>query len=532
MGWIVPLLLLGAPPDGTEGKIDLLVRSRLKEKGIPPSPRCPDEVFVRRAYLDAIGTLPTSAEVRGFLADRDPGKRARLIDALLARPEFAEYWGLKWGDLLRVKSEFPSNLWPNAVQAYDRWIRDALRTNMPYDRFARELLTSTGSNFRVPPVNFYRAFQDRSPRAIAENVALVFLGMRLEDAGWTEEQILGFSAFFAGIAYKSTDEWKEEIVFFNPEGRLLDPKTKKPVAPTPLGGRPLEIPPGRDPRIDLADWLTAPDNPWFARAIANRIWYWLTGRGIVHEPDDLRPDNPPWSAELLDFLAREVVAGGYDLKRIFRLVLNSETYQRSAEPLPGNEADDTGFARYRVRRLDAEVLLDAINQITGGGEKYTSPIPEPFTYLPADQRAIAIADGSIEAPVLELFGRPPRNTSFESERSNAPSVFQAQHLLNSSHIQKKIEQSRPLIQLALGAALAPPAAGGPGRLRAGGPRAAPGGGERVVEELYLRILSRFPTEEEKRAVSAYFASSKRRPFESLCDVVWALINTKEFLLKH
>jgi hypothetical protein len=519
-------------------RIDDLVLAALKAKGIPPSDRCTDEVFVRRVFLDAVGTLPTSAEVRNFLADRSPEKRSRLVDALLDRPEFAEYWALKWGDLLRVKSEFPSNLWPNAVQAYDRWIRDSVRENKPYDKFVRELLTSTGSNFRVPPVNFYRAFQDRSPRMIAENVALLFMGVRLESSGFEEGQILGFAAYFAKIGYKNTDEWKEEIILFNPEGKLTDPKTGKPVRPAPPRGKPPDLTPDKDPRIALADWLTARDNPWFARCIANRVWFWLLGRGIVHEPDDMRPSNAPWSEDLLAFLAKEVAGGGYDLKRLYRLILNSGAYQRSSKPNAWNAADEAGFARYRVRRIEAEPLLDAINQITGSGEKYTSAIPEPFTFLPADQRAIALADGSIESPFLELFGRPPRNTSFESERTSAPSVFQSQHLLNSSHIQRKIVQSRELQQLA-GTA---PRAGGPGRGFARRPQPAGEGagaaaGERpgtprVLEELYLRILSRYPTDEEKRIALDYVASSKRRPFESFCDLVWALINSKEFLLKH
>ncbi|MCX6998529.1 MAG: DUF1549 and DUF1553 domain-containing protein [Kiritimatiellaeota bacterium] len=433
-------------------RIDELVLARLKEQGVPPSELCDDAVFVRRVFLDALGTLPTPAEVRGFLADHSPDKRARLIDRLLARSEFAEYWGLKWGDLLRVKAEFPSNLWPNAVQAYDRWIRDSLRSNKPYDRFARELLTATGSNFRDPPSNFYRAFQERTPRQIAENVALVFMGLRLADSGLTEDQLLGFSAFFAKVGYKNTDEWKEEIVFFKPDGQVLNPITKQPVAPTPLGGPPLLLPLERDPRVAFADWLTAPGNSWFARSMANRIWFWLLGRGIVHEPDDMRTSNPPWSPALLTYLAQELADHHYDLQHIYRLILNSRTYQLSSRPNRWNAADAQGFSHYRLRRLDAEPLLDAINQITGTGEKYSSMIPEPFTFLPNDQRAIALADGSIELPFLELFGRPPRNTSFESERNAAPSVFQAQHLLNASHIQKKIEQSPVLRQLATGQA--------------------------------------------------------------------------------
>ncbi|MGD0091949.1 MAG: DUF1553 domain-containing protein [Planctomycetota bacterium] len=544
-------------------RIDELVRARLLEEGIPPSEKCSDEVFIRRVHLDVIGTLPLPTEVRAFLANKQPDKRSKLIDELLARGEFGEYWGLKWGDLLRVKAEFPSNLWPNAVQAYDRWIRDSIRDNKPYDQFARELLTSSGSNFRAPPINFYRAFQERSPRQIADNVALVFMGLRLGDAGLTEEQILGFSAFFAKVGYKLTDEWKEEIVFFKPAGQLLDPKTKKPVQPTPLGGKPLEIPPDKDPRPVFASWLTAPENPWFAKSIVNRVWFWLLGRGIVHEPDDMKPSNAAWSPYLLEFLANELVSHKYDLKHIYRLILNSNTYQLASRTNSWNASDLTGFSHYQVRRLDAEPLLDAINQVTGSGEKYSSAIPEPFTFLPNDQRAIALADGSIESPFLELFGRPSRNTSFESERAATPSVFQEQHLLNSSHIQKKIEQSWVLWYLAYGpptpgTAGATPAARGTqagrgaggtaaaagGAGGAGGAAGAAGGGQGqwtmptgplkpyVIEALYLRVLSRFPTEDERRTADVYLKSAKRKPYESFCDLAWALLNSKEFILKH
>ncbi len=503
----------------SSNRIDELVLAKLKQTGFPPSPKCADEVFIRRVYLDVAGTLPTTETVRRFLADTTPGKRRTLIDELLNKKEFADYWGLKWGDLLRVKSEFPCNLWPNAVQAYDHWIRDSLRWNKPYDQFVRELLTANGSNFRVPPANFYRAFQDRSPVPIAETVALLFMGIRLHDAGWTEAQVLGFSAFFAKVGYKATDEWKEEIVFFQPDGALTNPATGRVVLPTLPGGRPLQLDAGRDPRVVFAEWLTAPGNPWFARALANRVWFWLLGRGIVHEPDDMKPSNPAWSPELLAWLETELVSHQYDLKHLYRLILNSNTYQLDSKTTPWNAADVTGFSHYRMRRLDAEPLLDAINQITGGTEKYTSAIPEPFTVLPVDQRAITLADGSMESPFLELFGRPPRNTSFESERNTATSVFQAQHLLNSSYVEMKIERSWQLAQVAKGSS---------GMLLTIDKVA----NSNIVDDLYLRILSRFPVPEERQRATVYLESPKRKPGESVCDLVWAMINTKEFILKH
>lgn len=521
-----------APPESFEilstgSRIDELVLIKLKQTGMAPSARCTDEVFLRRVYLDVIGTLPTPAEARSFLANRNADKRSKLIDSLLARPEFSEYLGLKWGDLLRVKSEFPCNLWPNAVQAYDRWIRDCIRTNMPYDRFVRELLTSNGSNFRVPQVNFYRAFQDRTPVPVAENVALVFMGMRLRGAGLSNDQILGFSAFFAKVGYKTTDEWKEEIVFFKPEGRLMDAATNLVVLPTPLDGEPLRLKPDQDPRLAFADWLTAPENPWFARNIVNRIWLWLMGRGIIHEPDDLRPDNQPWSNELLEYLEKALVHDNYDLKSIYRIILNSGTYQLDSRPNRWNSADSEGFSHYRIRRLDAEPMLDAINQIFGSGEKYTSSIPEPFTVLPGDQRAIALADGSMESPFLELFGRPARNTSFESERIAFPSVFQAQHMLNSGHIQKKIDNCAELKKLVSG-----PSKSGEKSNRLTPEERVKSVHSNLVENLYLRVLSRFPDDEEIACAITYLESSKRKPAESACDLAWALINSREFVLRH
>ena len=519
LGGCLPWVQGAVPPHS----IDEIVLSTLKAKRIRPSELCTDEVFIRRVYLDTLGTLPTPGEVRRFLADQDPAKRDKCVDLLLQRPEFAEYLGLKWGDLLRVKSEFPSNLWPNAVQTYDRWIRDSFRANKPYDQFVRELLTASGSNFRAPPANFYRAFQDRSPRQIADNVALVFMGVRLSELGLSEAQLLGFSAFFSKIGYKGTDEWKEEIVFFNPDGTLLNPIDGKPVRPMLLDGKVFELPVDQDPRVAFARWLTAPENPWFARALVNRIWHWLLGRGIVHEPDDMRASNPPWSPPLLAFLEKELVGHQFNLKHIYRLILTSRVYQFSSVPNSKNKSDSAGFSHYRIRRVEAEPLLDAINQITGSGEKYTSSIPEPFTFLPDDQRAITLADGSIELPFLELFGRPSRNTSYESERVSAPSVFQAQHLLNSSHIQRKIEKSWVLNQMitARAKAIAKPDA-----------QVLKQENKKLTEELYLRILSRYPSLSEVELTDAYLASPKRTFTQSVHDLTWALINSKEFILKH
>ncbi len=492
----------GVVSDSPQNGVDTFVLALLKERGIEPASLCSDEVFVRRVYLDTIGMLPTAMEVQNFLVDARPSKREALIDALLARDEFADYWAMKWCDLLRVKAEFPINLWPNAVQAYHHWIRDAIRENMPYDQFAREMLTSSGSNFRVPAVNFYRAIQGREPTAIGDAVALTFLGARA--SSWPESRRAGLAAFFSRLSYKKTGEWKEEIVCMNPE-------LGGPVSAVFPDGTPVEIAPDRDPRVVFADWLIDPNNPWFARNAVNRIWAWLMGRGIIHEPDDIRADNPPVNPDLLEYLEKDLTGSKYDLRHIYRRILTSRTYQQAS--IPRSDAPDAEalFAHYIVRRLDAEVLIDNLDTLCGVSESYSSPIPEPFTYVPGYQRTVELADGSITSPFLELFGRPARDTGLDTERNNQPTDDQALHMLNSSHIQRKIENSTRLNAL-LQATRDDP--------------------EQCLRSLYINILSRYPTQEEVDAARQYLRNSGVTPKQAACDLVWALFNSKEFLYRH
>jgi hypothetical protein len=506
-----------------QNRIDELVFGRLETLGIQPAHLCTDAVFIRRVYLDVIGTLPTAQDVRDFLADQDTAKRAKLIDRVLQRDEFADYWALKWSDLLRVKSEFPINLWPNAVQTYHRWIRTSIFDNVPYDRFVQEMLKSSGSNFRVGPVNFYRAMQGNDPTTIAKTVALTFMGTRAET--WPAERLAGMAAFFSQLGFKSTAEWKEQIVFFDPSKGTPPAKDQapapgpakpgaevKPAAPAvPIfpDGTPARIAPDQDPREVFADWLTTPQNPWFARAIANRIWSWLLGRGIVQEPDDIRPDNPPVNPELLTWLEHELVNAHFDLKHLYRLILNSQTYQLSCIPRTENPAGAANFAYYPLRRLDAEVLIDAICQITGTHEKYSSPIPEPFTFIPEEQRSIALADGSITSSFLEMFNRPARDTGLESERNNRPSPDQRLHLLNSTHILRKIDQSPMLRPLRMSKT--------------------PGDN---VRRIYLTVLSRPPTAAEMQAMQNYAQTGPVKGRDVLVDLTWALMNSDEFLYRH
>ena len=482
--------------------VDTRVLAALQAKGIEPAHPCSDEVFIRRVYLDVIGTLPEPADVRQFLQDGRPDKRAALIEALLQRDEFADYWALKWGDLLRAKAEFPVNLWPNAVQAYHRWIRDAVKENRPYDQFVRELLTSSGSNFRVPPVNFHRAVQGREPSARAEAVALTFLGTRL--ASWPADRRDGLAAFFSRVAFKKTDEWKEEIVY-------LDLTPTGPLEAMLPDGTTARIGPDDDPRAAFADWLITPDNPWFTRNIANRVWAWLLGRGVIHEPDDIRPDNPPVNPELLTYLEQELVGARYDLKHIYRLILNSRTYQQSSVPQSDRPDAEAMFAHYLVRRLDAEVLVDALDWVGGTGQSYSSPIPEPFTYIPGDQRSIELGDGSITSLFLEMFGRPARDTGLESERSNQPTDAQRLYLLNSTDVHRRIANSPRLRRVAI---------------------AARGDRVELIRGVYLTLLSREPMPAEQAAAEAYLQTPGLGAGEAATDLAWALINTMEFLYRH
>ncbi len=542
------------------GRIDALVFERLEQLDIQPAHVCSDSVFVRRVYLDVIGTLPTAREAREFLLDRDPNKRRALIDRLLERDEFADYWAMKWSDLLRVKAEFPINLWPNAAQAYHRWIRTSIKDNMPYDQFAREMLTANGSNFRVGPVNFYRAVKSRTPQGLAQAVALAFMGVRTEN--WPEDRLAGMAVFFSHIKYKPTGEWKEEIVTYEPDTATLP--TSPGIAPQAVfpDGTPAALTTQRDPRAIFADWLIDANNPWFGRNIVNRVWFWLLGRGIIQEPDDIRPDNPPSHPVLLEYLEQELVASKYDLQHIYRLILNSKTYQLSSVPQSDSPEAAANFARYPLRRLEAEVLIDALNQITGSTEQYSSAIPEPFTYIPEGQRSIALPDGSITSSFLDMFGRPSRDTGLLSERSNRPTPDQRLHLLNSSHIRRKIETSPKLLALLQTRASARTgkannfrksrvnkkqgsSARNLGQSKRSGRSesdqnssrtvgsSAVGAtqSEQVVTALYLAILSRFPTNEEVRRVSQYEESASSRR-DAIIDLAWALINSAEFLYRH
>jgi hypothetical protein len=495
-------------------RVDKPVFDLLTQKQITPAAICSDAVFLRRVYLDVIGTLPTVKETTDFLNSKQPDKRIKLIDLLLERPEFIDYWALKWGDTLRVKAEFPIRLWPNGAMVYHRWIRDSIRSNKPMNQFARELLLATGSNFRNPPANFYRAVQNRDPNSIAETVALTWLGVRLEY--WQREKQNQFADFFSRIAYKNSAEWKEEIVYWN-DKPLESPELTLP------DGQKIRVAENQDPRSAFTNWLVTPQNPWFTKNLANRIWFQIFGRGIVHEPDDFRENNPPSNPELLDLLTSELVRSNYDFRQLLRLILNSRTYQLSSIPKTTHPNAESLFAFYPSRQVGAEVLQDMFRQILSVNIQYASDVPEPFTYIPDWRRTITVADGSITSPFLEIFGRPTRDNGMESDRNLNATVSQRMFLVNSSEMMQWVENSWRLRNAANAAAST---GKNPEERRI-----------LMFHYLWLTILTRYPTDREIEKAKTLFdpkQSSQIKRSETVIyqDLIWTLFNTKEFLCRH
>lgn len=517
LGWLGLLLPTMAQPGAIQpyeaeqfvtrqGEIDKIVFEGMRKAKVEPARPCSDEVFLRRVSLDVAGRLPTLEETRSFLKDPDNRRRERLIDELLASEDYIDYWTMRWCDVLRVKSEFPINLWPDAVQAYHRWIREQVAANRPYHEMATELLTASGSNFREPAVNFFRAVPGKGPEPIAAAVALTFMGSRIEH--WPAPMRKDLEDLCGSVIFKPTSEWKEVIVCPDP-GRFKAFTLRLP------DDTEVEVEPGADAREAFAAWLTSPRNEVFARAGANRIWAWVFGRGVVHEADDLRPDNPPGVPGLLEHLAATFAADGYDQRKLLRRILNSRTYQLSFIPRSNDPRVPELFAAYPVRRLEAEVLLDALCSLTGRKEGYMSPIPEPFTHVPPSDRSVRLADASITSPFLEMFGRSSRDSGLLSERDNDMTAAQKLYLLNSNSLQQQLRNSPALRDIT--------------RVRRNrGPR-------EVVESVYLRLLSRKPTYEEYGVALGERAALRKSGAPSadkVEDLVWALINSKEFLHRH
>ena len=446
------------------------------------SERCSDEIFLRRAYLTVTGALPTPSECVDFFEDSNPNKREVLIDRLIKSELGLKYMQMRWGDILRIKSEFPSNLWPNGVQAYNRWIYEQLMNNVPYDKMVRSLLLSSGSNFRAPAANFYRGFQKRSSRNFYDNINLLFLGNReCDDNG---------NICFSQIKFKSTKEWKEEIVY-------LDIHKKVPYQDIELeDGTMFKLRADSDWREPYVNWLTSDRNRRFAEVMANRMWFWVFGRGIVHEPDNWTEENKPSDPELLNSLTEYFIASKYDMQALLKRILLSEQF---------NSVDD-----FVPQRLPAEVIVDALASVTGVWSTYTSRVPEPFTFYPPRTRATHLGDATVSSSELELFGKVSRDVSLESQRNNGITSRQLLYLMNSSELESRIRRSQILQRIYVNSANI----------------------EQLADSITLLVLSRRATADEVAMYSDYMAKNELPLMEVAIDIMWMQLNSNEFLYNH
>lgn len=501
------------PPE--HNYIDKLVDHKLKMLNILPSTLCTDQEFLRRAYMDVCGILPTSEEAKAFLADTDPQKRAKLIDKLLERPEYADFWTLKWSDVLRSNRK---TIQLAGVHKFQEWLLESIRDNQPFDEMVREIITSDGSTYANPPANYYRVA--REPTALAETTAQLFFGIRMQCCKchnhpfekWTQDDYYSLAAFFARVKQKrDPNEDKApagqppvgaELIFLDRAGEVTQPRTNKQMPPRFLGGTVPIIPPQQDRREVLAAWLTSGENTFFTKATVNRVWYHLLGRGIVDPVDDFRDSNPASNEDLLTALAKDFVEHKFDIKHVIRTVMNSRTYQLSAATNETNKDDSRYFSHAVTRLHTAEQLLDAICTATG--------IPEKFAGLPMGTRATQLPDGEVNHVFLKTFGQPARELACECERENDSNLAQALQLINGPTIHDKLRNPNNRIGQTLNAKKTE---------------------AEMISDLYLATLSRTPNEAEIKAVTDHIAKTadKRKAWE---DVQWALINSKEFLFRH
>ncbi len=517
----VPLGVPVADLPPAKNFVDAAVFANLKELGIPPSPVCDDGTFLRRVTLDVAGRLPTEAEAAAFLADRGPDKRDRWVEELLRGPDYADHFAGKWTALLKNRRDDASDLVSNF--AFHAWVRDGLLANKPYDQFVRELLGATGTVVGNPPVAWYKRV--KQPKDQIEDVAQLFLGVRLQCAQchhhpferWTQDDYYALAAFFSRVGRKPSGVRGEDLIFHQRgTAAAVNIRTKQPVPPSALGDALPPVPPGDDPRLRLADWMQKPDNPFFARAVVNRYWKHFLGRGLVEPEDDLRDTNPPSNPELLAALEKHFVRSGFDLKELVRVITRSTAYQLSAAPNAHNAGDRQNFSHFSPRRLPAEVLLDALDQLAG--------TQTDFANLPPGTRAVALPDNSYNAssPFLRVFGRPEGASVCECERVQSPSLAQTLHLINAADVRGK---------------LAHPA--GRAQTLAADPRPP----EAKVCELYRVAFAREPRADELNTAVAYLAEPRTtaagKPAdpptaarENLQDLLWALLTTKEFLFNH
>jgi hypothetical protein len=486
--------------------VDVLVNQKLKQLQFLPGSVCDDATFIRRVSLDVIGLLPTSQETMEFLADTSIDKRARLIDRLLERDEYAKFWALKWGDLLKLTSKSIGN---EGVFKFYRWIENAMRSNMPYDRFASELIAGSGSTLENPPANFYRSATDMNE--CVETVSQVFLGARLQCAKchnhpferWTQDNYYGLGAFFNRLQRKTTQRPGEMFIWAASSGEVTQPRTLKQMKPwLPVVGS-IESEPQGDRRQSLVQWLVAPTNPYFAKIEANRIWSQLFARGIVDPVDDFRDSNPPSNEPLLVALAEDFAKNQFDRKHLLRVILNSNTYQCSSEALSSNVEDQIYFSHQAPRMLSAEQLMDAINQ--------TLDVEQPFAGLPASTKATHLpAPDVVKVGFLKVFGQPERSTVCACERSEDTNLGMAIELFNGPFVAERLKNPNNRFR----------------KLISEGKPA-----EEIIKALYIAAYSRSPSDNELK-IAMEFCQSKPDLAACLEDICWAMLNSDEFLFQH
>ncbi|GDY20388.1 surface protein [Verrucomicrobiota bacterium] len=486
--------------------IDTLVHAKLKKIRIKPSEVCDDGTFLRRVSLDIAGALPTPDETRAFLASTDPKKRDKKIDELLERPEFTKIWVMKWAELLQIRTDNNTFQYKSALQYYS-WLEDQFAQNVPIDRLVQDLLTATGGTFANPAANFYKVETDMLK--MTENVAQVFMGMRIQCAQchnhpfdrWTMNDYYSFAAFFAQIGRKTGEDQRETVVFNRASGGVSHPVGNRDMPPKYLGGAKPSLESGMDRRESLAKWLASPENPFFARNLANIVWAHFFGMGIVDEVDDVRISNPPSNPELIEELGRRFTDSKYNFKKLVRDICTSRTYQLSSKTNPTNAEDTRNFAHAGIRRLRAEVLLDAINQVTSTKDK--------FRGLPLGARAVEIVDGRTTTYFLSTFGRASRDTVCSCEVKMEPNLSQALHLLNGETVNSKIT-SGGLTKALLKEGKTP---------------------AQIIDDFYWRCFSRGPTKSEQEKLVA-FATAATDKETVLNDLFWAVLNSKEFIFNH
>ena len=525
--------------------IDKLVLEKLQALNLRPAARCTDATFIRRAFLDTIGMLPSEQETRDFLADSGADKRDRLIERLLGREEFVDYWTYRWSDVFLISGK---RLRPRAVKAYYQWLRGQIEKNAPWDSVVTEVVTARGSSYENGATNFYALHQ--TPEDMAENVSQAFLGLSINCAKchnhplekWTNDQYYAMANLFSRVRSKG---WGGDArngdglrtLFLVNSGELLQPLTGRPQPPTPLDGVALDFDDPKDRRVHLAKWLTADSNPYFSRSVVNRIWANFMGRGLVENVDDMRISNPASNEPLLAALSAFVVENKFDLKSLMRVILQSEAYQRQSKTDPENEADDRFYSHYYPRRLMAEVLLDAVSQV--------SEVPTEFSKIqlvgenlrntkeyPLGTRAIELYDSAVASRFLSTFGRNQRDIVCECERSNKPSMVQVLHIANGDTINQKLGSKSSCV----GKLFAPKEPKEKQKEKGAAKSEPPLSLDPLVESAYLRSLCRFPTETEKQSLlkelKAAQAISEQELRLALEDLYWGLMSSREFMFQH